>query len=222
MTATIDAASSSFSSTASAKSATPHIAAVAVEKTYRKGENQVPVLRGVHLSVARGELLSIVGQSGSGKSTLMHLMGLLDSPDVGEIYLDGDRIDDLPVRSRDELRNRVFGFIFQFYHLLPELTALETRVEDLAGHGTNTHCTVLPVLLGGRVLEEIDVDGEFRIRVEAARDLVVVSFRELTEPAGLTLAIETEELRTSYAETIAVETQNGRHFSVQLSGGCEP
>lgn len=104
----------------------------------------------------------------------------------------------------------------------PELTALETRVEDLAGHGTNTHCTVLPVLLGGRVLEEIDVDGEFRIRVEAARDLVVVSFRELTEPAGLTLAIETEELRTSYAETIAVETQNGRHFSVQLSGGCEP
>ncbi len=125
MTATIDAASSSFSSTASAKSASPHIAAVAVEKTYRKGENQVPVLRGVHLSVARGELLSIVGQSGSGKSTLMHLMGLLDSPDVGEIYLDGDRIDDLPVRSRDELRNRVFGFIFQFYHLLPELTLLE-------------------------------------------------------------------------------------------------
>jgi lipoprotein-releasing system ATP-binding protein len=83
------------------------------------------VLGGVNMHVNRGEFLSIVGQSGSGKSTLMHLMGLLDTPDVGEIHLDGQRIDDLPVATRDRLRNRVFGFIFQFYHLLPELTLLE-------------------------------------------------------------------------------------------------
>lgn len=103
----------------------PHVSALAVQKSYRKGEHSVPVLHGVDISARRGEFLSIVGQSGSGKSTLMHLMGLLDSPDVGEVQLEGQRIDDLPERTRDELRNRVFGFVFQFYHLLPELSLLE-------------------------------------------------------------------------------------------------
>jgi lipoprotein-releasing system ATP-binding protein len=105
--------------------AQPHVAALAVQKSYRKGEHSVPVLHGIDISVRKGEFLSIIGQSGSGKSTLLHLMGLLDSPDVGEVQLEGERIDDLPVRTRDELRNRVFGFIFQFYHLLPELSLIE-------------------------------------------------------------------------------------------------
>jgi len=112
-------------------SAAAHVSALALEKAYRKGQHKVSVLRGVKISVARGEFLSIVGQSGSGKSTLLHLLGLLDSPDVGEILLDGQRIDDLPVRTRDELRNRVFGFIFQFYHLLPELNLLENVLSPL-------------------------------------------------------------------------------------------
>jgi lipoprotein-releasing system ATP-binding protein len=102
-----------------------HIAAIAVEKAYRKGEHNVPVLLGVDIEVRRGEFVSIIGKSGSGKSTLLHLLGLLDGPDVGEVKLYGERIDDLPQHSRDELRNRVFGFIFQFYHLLPELSVLE-------------------------------------------------------------------------------------------------
>ncbi|MSR58392.1 MAG: ABC transporter ATP-binding protein [Planctomycetaceae bacterium] len=108
-----------------------HIAAIAVEKAYRKGEHHIPVLRGVDIEVRRGEFVSIVGQSGSGKSTLLHLLGLLDGPDVGEVKLYGHRIDDLPARSRDELRNRVFGFIFQFYHLLPELSVLENVLAPL-------------------------------------------------------------------------------------------
>lgn len=101
------------------------LSAVAVEKTYHKGKLKVPVLRGVDIDVRKGEFVSIIGQSGSGKSTLMHLLGLLDKPDIGEVRLDGDRIDDLPEKTRDQLRNRVFGFIFQFYHLLPELNLLE-------------------------------------------------------------------------------------------------
>jgi lipoprotein-releasing system ATP-binding protein len=108
-----------------------HIAAVAVEKAYRKGDHKIPVLRGVDIEVRRGEFVSIVGQSGSGKSTLLHLLGLLDGPDVGEVTLYDQRIDDLPARSRDELRNRVFGFIFQFYHLLPELNVLENVLAPL-------------------------------------------------------------------------------------------
>lgn len=109
----------------------PHVSALAVQKSYRKGEQSVPVLHGVDISVRKGEFLSIIGQSGSGKSTLMHLIGLLDTPDIGEIQLDGQRIDDLPVRTRDELRNRVFGFVFQFYHLLPELSLMENVLAPL-------------------------------------------------------------------------------------------
>ena len=109
----------------------PHISAIAIDKTYLKGEHGVRVLRGVDVTVQKGEFLSIVGQSGSGKSTLMHLLGLLDVPDLGEVSLDGSRIDNLPARTRDELRNRVFGFVFQFYHLLPELTLLENVLTPL-------------------------------------------------------------------------------------------
>jgi len=111
--------------------APPQLSAVAIEKAYRKGAHQVPVLRGVDITLRKGEFVSIIGQSGSGKSTLLHLMGLLDTPDVGEILLDGQRIDDLPVRTRDEIRNRVFGFVFQFYHLLPELNLMENVLSPL-------------------------------------------------------------------------------------------
>lgn len=96
-----------------------------LHKTYRRDAVQVPVLTGLNLTVQAGEFLSIVGASGSGKSTLLHLLGTLDEPDAGTITLDGRRIDNLPGRERDALRNRTFGFIFQFYHLLPELTALD-------------------------------------------------------------------------------------------------
>lgn len=108
-----------------------HLCAKAVDKAYRKGQHNVPVLRGVDISVARGEFLSIVGQSGSGKSTLMHLLGLLDEPDRGEVWLEGNRIDRLPLATRDELRNNIFGFVFQFYHLLPELNLLENVLSPL-------------------------------------------------------------------------------------------
>lgn len=92
---------------------------------------EVPVLLGVDLDVLPGEYVCIVGQSGSGKSTLLHLIGTLDDPDAGEIWFEGRRIDGLPPRARDRLRNRAFGFVFQFYHLLPELTVLENTVLPL-------------------------------------------------------------------------------------------
>jgi lipoprotein-releasing system ATP-binding protein len=103
----------------------PLLSAANLHKTYRKHAIQVPVLRGLDLDVHAGEFVSVVGASGSGKSTLLHLLGTLDRPDEGCIRLAGERIDDLPSDRRDRLRNGTFGFIFQFYHLLPELTALE-------------------------------------------------------------------------------------------------
>ncbi len=96
-----------------------------LHKTYRRHAVEVRVLHGLNLEVKTGEFLSIVGASGSGKSTLLHLLGTLDSPDSGRILLDDKRIDDLPNRDRDTLRNRTFGYIFQFYHLLPELNTLD-------------------------------------------------------------------------------------------------
>jgi lipoprotein-releasing system ATP-binding protein len=120
-----------YSSDEPVPTATPHVAAVTIQKSYRNHATPIPVLQGVDVAVRRGEFLSIVGQSGSGKSTLLHLFGLLDTPDVGEIRLEGQRIDDLPVKTRDAIRNRVFGFIFQFYHLMPELTLEENVLAPL-------------------------------------------------------------------------------------------
>ena len=108
-----------------------HLAAVGLQKAYQKGKIAVPVLRGVDFEIDRGELVAVVGSSGSGKSTLLHVLGLLDGPDRGGVYLEGKRIDDQPDRHRDLLRNKTFGFIFQFYHLLPELSALENVMMPL-------------------------------------------------------------------------------------------
>ncbi len=108
-----------------------HLSVVGLDKSYRKANQAVPVLRDVNFSVARGEFVSIIGQSGSGKSTLLHLMGLLDDADLGEVRLEEERIDDLSSATRDQLRNRVFGFVFQFYHLLPEFSLLENVLSPL-------------------------------------------------------------------------------------------
>jgi lipoprotein-releasing system ATP-binding protein len=115
---------------------TAHLWASGLTKSYWKGKNEVPVLRGVDLEVERGEMLAVVGASGSGKSTLLHILGLLDRADSGEVYVESRRIDRLPERQRDIMRNRTFGFIFQFYHLLPELSALENvLMPHLIGRG---------------------------------------------------------------------------------------
>lgn len=96
-----------------------------IKKDYKKGKVVVPVLKGVNLKINEGEFCAIVGKSGSGKSTLLHLLGTLDAPCEGEIHFHGERIDNISARRRDRLRNLKFGLIFQFYHLLPELTTLE-------------------------------------------------------------------------------------------------
>ncbi|MCC6418238.1 MAG: ABC transporter ATP-binding protein [Gemmataceae bacterium] len=103
----------------------PLLSAVELHKVYRKSAEKVEVLRGLDLEVHEGEFVSVIGASGSGKSTMLHLLGTLDRPDHGAVYLRDRRIDNLPTRERDQLRNGTFGFIFQFYHLLPELNTLE-------------------------------------------------------------------------------------------------
>jgi len=118
----------------------PLLATRQLVKSYRKGKLTIPVLRGVDLEIQDNEFLAIVGQSGCGKSTLLHLLGTLDAPDSGEIHFEGNRIDKLPTVNRDVLRNRYFGMVFQFYHLLPELTTLENVMAPLMiGNGVRQY-----------------------------------------------------------------------------------
>lgn len=149
----------------------PLLAASGIRKHYRSGGGTLEVLRGVDFTVAAGEFVAIVGQSGCGKSTLLHLMGLLDAPDAGEVWLDGRRIDDLPAARRDRLRNTAIGMVFQAYHLLPELTALEN--------------VLAPLLVRHGVLEWLRAGAAARDRARMLLDRFGLSARLRHKPRQL-------------------------------------
>jgi lipoprotein-releasing system ATP-binding protein len=96
-----------------------------IYKTYRLGGELIEVLRDLTLSIAEGEMVAVLGASGEGKSTLLHILGALDRPDRGTVTFEGQEVSRLGAAAQAKLRNDAFGFVFQFYHLIPELTALE-------------------------------------------------------------------------------------------------
>ena len=106
-----------------------------VRKSFWAGKRELPVLRGIDLKVREGETVLIYGPSGAGKSTLLHILALIDRPTEGEVLFEGKRVSDLTVSRRARIRNRNFGLVFQFFHLLPDFTALEN--------------VMLPLLVGG-------------------------------------------------------------------------
>jgi lipoprotein-releasing system ATP-binding protein len=106
----------------------PVLRAEGLRKSFRMGSSEIVVLRQVDLAVREGEFIAIEGRSGSGKSTLLHLLGALDTPDGGEIDYNGRSFSMMNQRDRCRLRNIEFGFVFQFYHLLPELNVLENTL----------------------------------------------------------------------------------------------
>lgn len=107
-----------------------------IHKSYR----QLKVLKGINLSIRKGEVISIVGASGAGKSTLLHILGTLDRPDSGMLRINGTKLEDMNDKQLSVFRNQHIGFVFQFHHLLPEFTALEN--------------VCIPAFIGGKTPKE--------------------------------------------------------------------
>lgn len=99
-----------------------------IRRSFQVGDRRIGVLHGIDLDLARGERLSLMGASGAGKTTLLNILGLLDRPDEGEVRIEGSPAWTLSTPERARVRNRSIGFVFQFYHLLPELNALENTL----------------------------------------------------------------------------------------------
>jgi len=149
-------------------------------KTYGQGPTAVEVLKAVDLDVAPSEKLAIVGSSGSGKSTLLHLLGGLDTPTAGLVYLAGSNLNQLPVAKLDRLRNESLGFIYQFHHLLDEFNAVENvalllRIRGLGNDESMERASKMlkAVGLAKRELHTpAELSGGERQRVAVARALV--------------------------------------------------
>lgn len=149
-------------------------------KTYTEGPNDVEVLSGINLNLEKGERIAIVGSSGSGKSTLLHLLGGLDLPSSGSVWIDGQEISGVSDKKRGDIRNQYLGFVYQFHHLLPEFTAVENvamplliRGEDSDIAMSKAQTLLKDIGLGHRLAHRpVELSGGERQRAAIARALV--------------------------------------------------
>jgi lipoprotein-releasing system ATP-binding protein len=190
--------------------AIPMLEATGVVKVFHGGDGgEVRVLEGVDLSVARGEMVAIIGGSGAGKSTLLHVLGALERPTAGEVRLNGELAAALDDEALAALRNRSVGFVFQFHHLLKEFSALENVMMPLriAGRGTaeardRAHALLVRVGLGHRMSHRpAEMSGGEQQRTAVARALAMQPPLLLAdEPSGNLDHHNAEALHDLFAE----------------------
>jgi len=149
----------------------PLLRARDLHRSYRSGNAEIRILQGLSLDLMPGEIVAVLGASGVGKSTLLHQLGLLDSPDQGTLEIEGRELAGAPGAVRDAVRNRSVGFVFQFFHLVPELTAREN--------------VLLPARIEAGLLEWFRVRGARRERAEALLGQVGLAARTRHRPAQL-------------------------------------
>lgn len=135
----------------------PQIQTIGLHKTYSDGHAETPVLKGIDLTIERGETIGIVGASGAGKSTLLHLIGTLDRPTRGDILFNGKALFKLSEKERSVFRNRHLGFVFQFHHLLPDFTALENVMMPLL---IDQQAKSSAVQRAGDLLQKVGLQGK--------------------------------------------------------------
>ncbi|MFH1865713.1 MAG: ABC transporter ATP-binding protein [Candidatus Eisenbacteria bacterium] len=195
-----------------------------ITKSFDTGPDHLDVLRGIDLTVGEGEIVAIIGPSGVGKSTLLHIMGALDTPTTGKVYVRDTDVFAMPETERAAFRNRTVGFVFQFHHLLRELTALEN--------------VMMPCLIGGMERDEAasraeellaavrlsdrashrpgELSGGEEQRAAVARALATRPLMVLAdEPSGNLDRVSSEELhdliwglRDSIGQTFVIVTHN--------------
>jgi len=171
--------------------------------TYTEGPNDVDVLSNINLHIEEGERIAIVGASGSGKSTLLHLLGGLDLPSTGSVWIDGQELSRMSDKKRGLVRNQYLGFVYQFHHLLLEFTAIENvamplliRGEDNAVAKKKASELLEEIGLGHRVEHRpIELSGGERQRAAIARALV-------TEPNVVLADEPTGNLDESTAQSV--------------------
>jgi ABC-type lipoprotein export system ATPase subunit len=204
----------------------PLLSARGLAKTYVMGKRSLEVLRGVDVDIARGDFLALRGASGAGKSTLLHLIGGLDTPNTGEIVFCGQKLSDFSEAKLTNFRNRSVGFVFQAYHLLPELTTLENvcltaRIARIPTAAAKARATELLARVG--LKDRLDhkpseLSGGEQQRVAIARALINEPVLLLAdEPTGnLDSRTGTEimellqSLRTEKQTTLVIATHDAR------------
>ena len=172
-------------------------------KTYTEGPNDVEVLNSINLEINKGERIAIVGTSGSGKSTLLHLLGGLDLPTKGSVWIDGQEMSGVSDKRRGDIRNQYLGFVYQFHHLLPEFTAVENVAMPLFIRGMDDQqakekasSLLTEIGLGHRLDHRpVELSGGERQRAAIARALV-------TEPNVVLADEPTGNLDQKTAETV--------------------
>ena len=175
----------------------------ALLKSFRMGDSEVAVLKGIDLDITKGEMLSIIGASGVGKSTLLHLIGALDKPTSGQVLYDGRDIFGMPDRELASFRNHNIGFVFQFHHLLPEFSALEN--------------VLIPSMIGGiepkaarlraeSLLEEVGLSGRLAHRPGelsgGEQQRVAIARALMSEPRVMLADEPTGNLDTHTAQSV--------------------